>query len=112
MPALKLTPEQVADYRRITDAARAQALEAVQTAEVAPMEWGHLVAWAECRVGRTDGLSVVHRVASWSVDDARTICGDQVPPAMLRVALTSGLVRTLGRCRYCESAYVQKGNAA
>lgn len=96
------------DTQAIEQEARAEAI----AAELTPLEWGAPVAWAECRFGRTDGLSVVHRIGAWTVDDARTICGESVAAPILRVVLTPNLVRTLGRCRYCETAYALKGAAA
>lgn len=94
--------------REATEQVRAE----VEAAEVTPLEWGAMVAWAECRFGRTDGLGVVHRVESWSLDDARALCGERIPSPVLRLPLTPNLVRTLGRCRYCETAHQQRKGVA
>lgn len=95
------------EWERIEREAYAQSREDAVMAEHTPMEFGRPVAWSECRFGRTDSLSLVHRE-----QDDRTLCGELVPAPILRVALTPNLVRTLGKCRYCETAFAQKGRAA
>lgn len=94
------------DFRSIQQDACKQALEA--EGETLPL--GQPVAWAERRFGRTDGLSVVHRAGDAALSmtsDQRTLCGETVPAAILRVALSPNLVRSLGRCRYCDEAYTK-----
>jgi hypothetical protein len=69
---------------------------------------GSLTAWTEARHGHTDGFSVVHRVGQAIAGVATTLCGEVVPEPIKRVALSAGLVRALGRCRYCENRYVER----
>jgi hypothetical protein len=106
------TPAAHDDWRKLEIDARTEALASVEATEGAPLPSGQVVAWAECRFGRTDGLSAVHRAGPTVGDYQRTLCGDQIPVAMMRVALTPNLIRTLGRCRYCEAVYAEEGVAA
>lgn len=92
------------DWRRIQRDAIAVALEI----EGVALPLGQSVAWAERRFGRTDGLSTVHRADEADPNDVEsqhTLCGDRVPAPILRLALSPNLVRTLGRCRFCEAEY-------
>lgn len=97
------------DWPEIEREARAEALAALHADEVTPLEHGRLVAWAECRFGRTDRFSNVHRVGAPFGEAAMTLCGEVVPAAIVRLPLTPGLVRTLGRCRYCEAILTKNG---
>lgn len=99
------------DFRGIQQDACKQALEA----EGETLALGQPVAWAERRFGRTDGLSVVHRAGGAALamtSDQHTLCGEVVPAAILRVALSPNLCRSLGRCRYCDEAYTKTGPQA
>lgn len=92
------------DWRRIQSEARAVAI----AAEGTPLQLGQSVAWAECRFGRTNDLSRVHRAddaKAGDSEDQKTLCGDRVPMPVLRIALSPNLVRTLGRCQFCEAEY-------
>lgn len=101
------------DWRAIEHEAREQALADLQAVEAQPLPRGHLVAWSECTTwGHTNGLSLVHRAGDPIQGEAATLCGEKIPAPVMRIALTWGLVDSLGRCRYCEDAYMQKGNAA
>lgn len=100
------------EWERIEQEAREQVSAELQAADETPMDYGRVVAWSECRFGRTDGLSVVHRVGDWNPDSPSTICGEMIPAAIRRVSLNQNVARTLGRCKYCETAYAQKGVAA
>lgn len=100
---------QTTDWKRIEAEALAQVRSELVWAESAPLEHGRVVAWAECRFGRTDGLSAVHRVGSCLFnDDARTLCGEIIPPPIRRIALSVNVVRSLGKCRYCEEAHTHQ----
>lgn len=87
----------------------ARALAATQDASI---QHGQPVAWAECRFGRTDGFSAVHRGGAPVAGTAVTLCGEVIPSPILRVPLTPRLIDSLGRCRYCENAYIERGAAA
>ncbi|HEV8448557.1 MAG TPA: hypothetical protein VGQ44_17125 [Gemmatimonadaceae bacterium] len=109
MPA---TSEQVEVWRGIEAAARKQVQAELRREDAVPLAAGRLVAWVNCHYRRTDGLSVVHRVGEPLQGASLTLCGEIVPPAIRRVALTEGLVRSLGRCPNCEDVYARKGAAA
>lgn len=95
-------------WNDIEQAARAQIVAELAEADTAPLAYGHVVAWVECRYGRTDGLGPVHRVGAWDMERASTICGEVIPAAIRRLPLSASVVRTLGRCRYCEAEYAQQ----
>jgi hypothetical protein len=100
------------DWSRIEREAREQVVAAVQADEVTPMALGTSIAWAECRFGRTNDLSLVHRVGESRFDEQWALCGERIPPAILRVALSPNLVLSLGRCRYCDAEHqkIQRAN--
>lgn len=99
-------------WKRIEREAREQALAVMAKDEFTPLEFGRSLAWVECSYGKTDGLSVVHRVGEVLGDSPRALCGAKIPDVLLRLPLSANLVRSLGRCHYCESAYADKGIAA
>lgn len=100
------------DWPRILREVDEQVRAELIAAEITPLEYGRVVAWVECHLGKTDRLGVVHRVGVWNMDHPRTICGDLIPDAKRRLALSPSLVRTLGQCRYCAAEYAQSGVAA
>lgn len=103
-----MTEREWDQWLRVEADARASALATLAVLEAAPLELGRAVAWVECRFGRTDGFSLVHRVGEPFGDAPHTMCGERVPAAIRLVApLTPNLIRSLGRCRYCESTYAK-----
>lgn len=78
----------------------------------APLDRGSYVAWAVCQLGRTSGFSRVHRVGEPMGGEEMTTCGDVIPPPVLRVVLTPGLVRALGRCTHCEMLHARHAAVA
>lgn len=102
------------DWRTIQQAARTEALEA----EGKPLGAGQSVAWAQRQFGRTSGFTIVHRADACepsNADTQQTLCGEPIPPAVIRVALTPNLIRTLGRCKWCDAEYLklaERGGAA
>ncbi len=92
--------------REIEESARKDALAIAD----APLELGHSVAWSEVRFGRTDDLSLVHRVGVAVYEEERALCGERIPPAIRRVALSPKLIQTLGRCRHCDAEFAKLPN--
>lgn len=99
----------MSDWQAVEADARAQALAYMTADETTPLEWGQFIAWAEGRYGRTDGLSVAHRVGEPFGQAPMTICGEIVPEPISRLSLTARLIHTLGKCRYCEQGFATKG---
>ncbi len=100
------------DWPQIEAAARALVRAALEAEEAVVLEYGRTVAWAEYRFGRSDGLSVVHRVGVGPFDAPRALCGETIPAPANRLTLSTNMIRSLGRCRYCEEAYTQHGAVA
>lgn len=99
-------------WRTVERDALEQVRADIAVVESMPIEAGTPVAWAECRFGRTDSLSVVHRAGSPIGETPMTLCSAVIPSAMLRLTLTPNLIRSLGRCKWCEAEYMAKGAAA
>ncbi len=95
-------------WRRIEAEALAQVRTELEAEDTLTLPFGQIVAWSDCRFARTDVLSVVHRAGEAIGETAVTLCGEVVPSAIRRLQLSPNLVRTLGRCRYCEDSYMQK----
>ncbi len=104
--------EIVSDWPRIEAEAKAQVRAALEAEGAVALEYGRAVAWAEYRFGRSDGLSVVHRVGVGPFDAPRALCGETIPAPANRLTLSTNMIRSLGRCRYCEEAYTQHGAVA
>jgi hypothetical protein len=95
--------------------ARAQALAYLDAEQTAPAsEWGSFVAWSEHGyLGRTDGVSHVHRVGPTLPSRVTlTLCGEVVASAKSRLTLSAAIVKALGRCHRCEARYEKQGIAA
>lgn len=91
---------------------REQVRADLHAADAQPVAHGQVMAWVECRFARTDSLSVVHRVGEPLEGQGVTLCGEVIPDVIRRLALTPGLIRSLGRCQWCEQAYLKSGRAA
>jgi hypothetical protein len=94
--------------------AHAQAVAELETREGTPLVFGHHIAWVDCRFGRTDGLSAVHRVGFPNGHYAFTGCGEVIPDPVRWMVLCPALIRTLSSCRFCEAEMVRaaRENAA
>lgn len=101
-----------ASWQAIEREARDQVRAALVAEEGAPLEYGHTVAWVECSYGRTDSLGRVHRAGATTRDGQLTLCGEEIPAALLRLPLTPNFAASLGRCRRCDDVYVEKRAAA
>ncbi len=95
-------------WLRVERDALAQVRTELDAEDTQPLPFGQIVAWSECRFARTDVLSVVHRAGESIGETAVTLCGEVVPSAIRRLQLSANLVRSLGRCRYCEDNYAKK----
>ena len=91
----------------IERAARVQAASALAALEAQPLVIGGLVAWADCHYGKTDALSVVHRIAVADGKVPETFCGEPIPAPVRRLDLTVWPVRRMDRCRWCDVGYAQ-----
>ena len=96
------------DWRQVEHAASEQAIAGVFAAELVPLEIGRTIAWAECSHGHTNGLSMVHRVGEVRSSKQLALCGAEIPATIRILPLTPGLVRSLGRCEFCDDVYVQR----
>lgn len=99
------------EWRVIERAARKQVRADLEAIEAMPLSWGGAVAWVECINRKTDALSAIHRAGDPMKAQRTTLCGEVIPAAILRLALSADLIRVMGRCKYCEALYVQKGAA-
>ena len=79
-----------------------------------PLAFGAPILWTECRMGRTDSLTPVHRVGFPQVRHAFTACGELIPPPIRWSRLSPAMIRTMKRCHYCEveMARIARENAA
>jgi hypothetical protein len=111
-PVITYPSTQQEAWRRIEQEALAQVRTELAAEDLHPLPFGHVVAWSDCRFARTDLLSVVHRAGESIGETAVTLCGEVIPSAIRRLQLSPNLVRTLGRCRYCEDIYVKRQAAS
>jgi hypothetical protein len=95
-------------WLRIEHEALTQVRTELEAEDTQPLPFGQIVAWSDCRFARTDELSVVHRAGETVGETALTLCGEVIPSPVRRLQLSTNLVRTLGRCRYCEAAYLKQ----
>ena len=94
-------------WRQIEAEARAQVVTELEWLERTPLEFGAHVAWSECMLGRTSGLSALHRVGHPQLGYDHTSCGEVVPPAVRWLPLSPAMIRTLPRCKYCEAEHAR-----
>ena len=89
------------DFRRIEAAAREQVAAELDIAELTPLVYGDPIAWAECKLGRTDDLSEIHRVGNPVKGEPATTCGEKIPEPARRLPLGPGLMATIRHCKFC-----------
>jgi hypothetical protein len=92
------------EWAAIEAAARAEAMALVEAERQTPLAPGSFVAWALRRdySGVTSGFSPLHRVGAPIGDKPHTTCHERIPDALLRLPLTSVLIRTFEeRCQFC-----------
>lgn len=96
-----------ATWRRIEADAAEQVRAEVAALELIPLVFGEKIAWAIMRLNRTDDLSFVHRVGEPIGGVDHTTCREPIPPALLRLPLGPGLLRTIKPCKFCEAEYAR-----
>ncbi len=101
-------------WQRIEEEARAQIQAELDVDEVTPLEFGKPIVWSSCVMGRTNGISDVHRVGFPQVGHAFTACGELIPAPIRWVRASAAVIRTMGKCHYCEAELIRiaRRNAA
>jgi hypothetical protein len=94
-------------WQRIEREARAVAMAELERDENTPLAFGAFIAWTECQFGLTNGLSAVHRVGFPQHNDTYATCGERIPQPVRWVPLSPALVRTMGKCKFCEAEMVR-----
>ncbi len=106
--------ERAAMWEQLEREAREQVQAELDVDEVTPLEFGAAIVWSSCVMGRTNGLSEVHRVGFPQVDHAFTACGELIPAPVRWVRASAAVIRTMSKCKYCEAELMRiaKANAA
>lgn len=95
-----------------------EALEQVRSElaadEARSLEFGSAIAWSECQMGRTNGISPLHRVGLPQHGHDYTTCGDLIPDPIRWVPLSPATIRVMAKCRSCEAevSRIQRERAA
>lgn len=102
------------DWQRIEQDALAQVRAELDVIESTPLVFADLIAWVDCRFGRTDGLGQVHRVGFPMFGRPYTTCGELIPAPIRWIPLSPRLAQSLGDCRYClaECARIEREKVA
>ena len=90
-------------WARIEREAHEQVQTALDVDLKTPLAFGAAIVWTECRMGRTDGLTPIHRVGFPQVRHAFTACGELIPPPIRWSRLSPAMIRTMKHCTYCEA---------
>jgi hypothetical protein len=90
-------------WARIEREALAQVRAELEHDETTPLVFGAAIAWSECLMGRTNGVSVLHRVGLPQHDHEYTTCGDLIPPPIRWVPLSPSTIRVMPKCKQCEA---------
>ncbi len=90
-------------WLRIELEARMAALAVLENDENTPLEFGAFIAWTECMHGLTNGLSPVHHVGFPQHNTSYTTCCERIPEPVRWMSLSPALVRTMGKCKFCEA---------
>ncbi len=106
--------ERAAMWEQLEREAREQVQAELDVDEVTPLEFGAAIVWSSCVMGRTNGLSEVHRVGFPQINHAFTACGELIPAPIRWVRASAAVIRTMGKCKYCEAelARIARANAA
>ena len=94
-------------WQQVDAEVRQQLASDIERLESTPLEVGAHIAWSECMLGRTSGLSALHRVGHPQLGYDHTSCGEVVPPAVRWLPLSPAMIRTLPRCKYCEAEHAR-----
>lgn len=96
-----MSPE--TDWQRIEREARDQVRQELEIAENTPLEFGAFIAWTECQFGLTNDVSALHRVGFPQHGENYATCGERIPLPVRWVPLSPAMVRTMGKCKFCEA---------
>jgi len=94
-------------WQAIERQARREAELSRRRIEARGLEWGMPVAWCEYDNVKTNGLSLVHRVADPDEEYPETFCGETVPAPVCRLDLSIWPAMSLRSCKYCAKAYLR-----
>ena len=90
-------------YRRIEREAREQSEALTLALESVPLELGQDVAWTfHGHMGATDHFSPIHRVGLLDGATRETYCGEEIPPAVRRIAVDMLWREMLDVCKSCS----------
>ncbi len=95
--------ERAAMWEQLEREAREQVRSEIDVDEVTPLEFGQPIVWSSCVMGRTNGLSEVHRVGFPQINHAFTACGELIPAPIRWVRASPAVIRTMAKCRHCEA---------
>jgi hypothetical protein len=95
------------DWLRIEREAHDQVVGELAMLVDTPLVFGQHIAWTDCRFGRTDDLSSVHRVGFPKGNDPHTTCGELIPHPVRWFPLSPALIQTMQPCRFCEAEYAR-----
>lgn len=90
-------------WERIERAAYEQVVAEIITDENTPLEFGAPIAWSECLMGRTNGVSLLHRVGFPQHGHDYTTCGDLIPPPIRWIPRSPATIRVMAKCTQCEA---------
>jgi hypothetical protein len=93
------------EWKRIEREAKDQALNEVDALEMEPLVFGQWMAWANVDRGVTCGITELHRVGLPIEHRPYTACSEPIPHPLRWLPLTTGLVKTMPRCRFCRMNY-------
>lgn len=93
-----------AEWLRIEGEAREQCAADLALLERTPLEVGAPIAWVECLLAHTNGLSPLHRVGKAQFGSAYTACGDLIPSPVRWIPVSPAMARTMAPCRDCIAA--------
>lgn len=94
-------------WERIEREASEQVRAELQVDENRSLEFGAAIAWSECMMGRTCGVSPIHRVGVPQHGHDYTTCGDLIPPPIRWVPLSPATIRVMAKCRQCEAEMIR-----
>ena len=87
----------------IEAAALEQVRAELERDERTPLVFGSPIVWSECLMGRTNGMSQLHRVGLPQHGYEYTTCGQLIPPPIRWVPLSPATIRVAPKCKQCEA---------
>ncbi len=106
--------ERAAMWEQLEREAREQVRSEIAADEQTPLVFGAPIAWSLCLLGRTNGVSPLHRVGQAQHGHAYTTCGELIPAPIRWLPLSPAVIRTKPRCKDCEAemAHITKKRVA